>query len=132
MKVNELQPKQGKVDIELKIVSKEEPRELEKFGKAGRVCNATGEDETGQVKVTLWNEQVDQVNVGDAVKITNGFVNEWQGEKQLTTGKFGQLEIGGASAAAPAQPQQEQAAPTPAPEPKPTVEEVQVDEEDII
>ncbi len=31
--------------------------------------------------------------VGDKVHITNGYVSEFQGEKQLTTGKFGKLEV---------------------------------------
>lgn len=93
MKVNELQPKQGSVDIELEITAVDEPREFQKFGMTGRVANATGKDDTGEIKVTLWNEQIDQVKAGDKIKITKGYVNEWQGEKQLTTGKFGQLEV---------------------------------------
>ncbi len=93
MKVNELQAKQGNVDIEVEIVSVDEPREFQKFGMTGRVANATAKDDTGEIKVTLWNEQIDQVKAGDKVKITKGYVNEWQGEKQLTTGKFGQLEV---------------------------------------
>ena len=39
------------------------------------------------------NEQIEQVNVGDTIKITNGYVSEFQGEMQLTTGKIGKLEI---------------------------------------
>jgi hypothetical protein len=49
------------------------------------------------MKLTLWNEQIEQVKVGDKVKISNGYVNEFQGELQLTTGKFGKLEVLGKS-----------------------------------
>ena len=52
MKVKELQPKQGNVTIELDIVEKEEPRTFNKFGKEGRVCNATAKDSSGQIKLT--------------------------------------------------------------------------------
>lgn len=97
MAIKDLQPRQGKVDIVVEVVEKGEVREFNKFGKTGRVCNATVKDETGEVKLTLWNEQVDQVNAGDKVKITNGYVGEYQGEMQLTTGKFGQLEVIGKS-----------------------------------
>ncbi|MFH1053907.1 MAG: OB-fold nucleic acid binding domain-containing protein [Candidatus Woesearchaeota archaeon] len=93
MAIQDLQPKQGNVDIVVEVVSKEEPREFQKFGKAGRVCNAVIKDDTGEMKLTLWNEQIDKVKVGDKLQIKNGYVNEWQGEKQLTTGKFGTLEI---------------------------------------
>ena len=99
MKINELQAKQGKVEIEIEIVEKGEVREFTKFGAIGKVCNCKAKDETGEIKVTLWNDQIDQVNVGDKVKITNGYVNEYQGELQLTTGKFGKLEVLGSAEA---------------------------------
>lgn len=94
MLCTEIQPRQGKIDIELKIVDKEEVREFEKFGKQLRVCNCIGEDEKGnKIKVTLWNDEIDKVNVGDKIKIANGYCSEFQGEKQLSAGKFGQLEV---------------------------------------
>ena len=93
MQVKDLQPRQGKVDIELDIVDMGEVREFEKFGKAGRVANAIAKDETGDIKLTLWNEDIEKIKSGDKIKITNGYVSEWQGEKQLSTGKFGTLEV---------------------------------------
>lgn len=115
MAISELQARQGNVNIIVNVIEKEEPREFEKFGKTGRVCNTVAEDATGKIKLTLWNEQIDQVSVGDQVKITNGYVSEWQGEKQLSTGKMGSLEVTGKSAAASAPAPETQAAPTPAP-----------------
>jgi replication factor A1 len=50
-------------------------------------------DETGSVKLTLWNEQIDQVNVGDNIKIDNGYVTSFKGEIQLNVGKFGKLAV---------------------------------------
>lgn len=93
MKISDLQARQGKIEIEAKVIDKEEPRTFEKFGKSGKVCNAKIRDDSGEVKLTLWNEQVDQVKKGDRVRISNGYVNEYQGELQLTTGKFGKLEV---------------------------------------
>lgn len=92
MKISELQTRQGNVEVVGKIIEKSEPREFEKFGKVGKVVNAKLQDDSGVITLTLWNEQVDQFQVGDNVKVSNGFVNEWQGEKQLTAGKFGNLE----------------------------------------
>jgi len=93
MKVNELKPRQGKVDIEVEIVAIGEIREFQKFGTQGRVATAVAKDETGEIKVALWNNEIDKVKVGDRIKITNGYVNEFQGEKQLTAGRFGKLEV---------------------------------------
>ncbi|MBS3133115.1 DNA-binding protein [Candidatus Woesearchaeota archaeon] len=93
MKISELKPRQGSVEVTGEIVEVEEARMFNKFGKEGRVANAVLKDESGQIKLTLWNEQADQVKQGSKVTIKNGYVNEWQGEMQLTTGKFGQLEV---------------------------------------
>ena len=93
MKVSELQARQGKVNIELEIISVETPREFNKFGNTGRVANAAAKDDSGEIKLTLWNGELDQVKAGDKVRITNGYVSEFQGEKQLSAGKFGKLEI---------------------------------------
>jgi replication factor A1 len=96
MAIKDLQARQGQVDLVAEVTEKGDIREFEKFGKKGRVCNAVIKDDTGTVKLTLWNEQIDQIKVGDKVHIINGWVAEWQGENQLSTGKFGQLEVVGA------------------------------------
>ena len=97
MQVKDLQVKQGKVDITLDVVDVGEPREFEKFGKAGRVATAIAKDESGDIKITLWNDDINKIRPGDKIKITNGYVSEWQGEKQLSTGKFGTLDVMGES-----------------------------------
>jgi len=93
MEIKDLQPKQGNVNIVLEVVDKGDVREFQKFGRAGKVCTATAKDTSGEIKLSLWNEQVEMVNIGDKVKIVNGYVNEYQGEKQLTTGRMGKLEV---------------------------------------
>lgn len=93
MNINELQVKQGNVELTAKVKEKGDVREFNKFGKSGRVCNAIIEDNTGKVILTLWNEQAEMVNIGDTIQIENGYVGEYQGEKQLTTGKFGKLTV---------------------------------------
>jgi|ETNmetMinimDraft_2_1059921.scaffolds.fasta_scaffold206792_1 replication factor A1 len=93
MEVKDLQPKQGNVEVTVEITDKGETREFQKFGKPGRVCTAMAKDASGEIKLSLWNEQIDQINVGDKIKIINGYVNEWQGEKQLTTGRMGKFEV---------------------------------------
>src|SRR3989338_3452406 len=93
MEIKDLQPRQGKVDIILDVVEIGAAREFNKFGTSGKVGTAVGRDSSGEVKLSLWNEQLDQVHVGDKIKISNGWVSEYQGEMQLSTGKFGKLEV---------------------------------------
>ncbi len=97
MQVKDLKPKQGNIDIIVDIVDVQAPREFQKFGKPGRVANAIAKDETGDIKLTLWNEDIDKITAGDKVHLTNGYVNEWQGEMQLTTGRMGKMEVVGKS-----------------------------------
>ena len=97
MAIKDLKIRQGSVELIVDIVDVGEPREFDKFGKTGRVATAVAKDDTGDIKLTLWNDDIDKVKPGDKVKISNGYVSEWQGEPQLTTGKFGKLEVIGES-----------------------------------
>ncbi len=93
MKISELKPRQGKVDIVLEVTEVLSTREFQKFGESGRVATLAAKDESGVIKLTLWNDEIDKVKIGDKVKISNGYVSEFQGEKQLSAGKFGKLEV---------------------------------------
>src|SRR3989338_5942903 len=93
MEVKDLKARMGNVDIVLTITEKAPIREFDKFGKKGRVCNATAQDATGQISLTLWNDDVDKVNAGDKIQLKNGWVGEYQGSLQLSTGKFGALSV---------------------------------------
>ena len=93
MEVKDLAAGQGKIDIVVEVASIEAPRTFDKFGKSGKVANAKAKDASGEVTLTLWNEQCDIVKAGMKVHIINGYVSEFKGEKQLGTGKFGRLEV---------------------------------------
>lgn len=44
-------------------------------------------------KITIWgDDNINKCIRGTRVKITSAYVNEWQGEMSLTTGKFGKVE----------------------------------------
>ena len=93
MVIADLKIREGNVELVAEVVEKGDVREFEKFGKAGTVCTAKLKDDSGEISLTLWNEDIDKVNVGDKIQIKNGYVSEWQGEPQLTTGKFGSMEV---------------------------------------
>lgn len=93
MKIKEIQPNQGNISIEARVISTEEPRTFSKFGKEGKVCNALIADSTGEVSLILWNDDIDKVEAGDAIKLENGWCSEFKGQKQVSSGKFGKLEV---------------------------------------
>lgn len=95
MKISEIKANQGKINIEAAVIEKGEIRDINKYGKNLRVATATIKDDSGKIKLSLWNNEIDAVNVGDKIKVTDGYASEFKGEKQLTAGKFGKIEITG-------------------------------------
>ncbi len=57
------------------------------------VCDAYIVDEAGEIKFTLWGDDISTIENGSKVKITNGYTNTFKGEVSVTKGKFGQLEV---------------------------------------
>lgn len=95
MKIDQLKPKTNVEKIELTIVEKEEARGfISRFGIKGKVCNAVAKDEAGsRIGLTLWNDETEKVDVNDRVLIMNGWVKEWNGNLEISAGKFGRLEV---------------------------------------
>jgi len=80
--------------LEVTIAEKGEVRNVSTFRGQSRVCDAKGVDEAGDsIALSLWNEEIDQVNQNDRVRITNGWVRQWRGNLQVSAGKFGKLEV---------------------------------------
>lgn len=95
MKIKELRNGMKKVNVVAKVTEKSDTREVQSRYKneTYQVADALVSDDTGTIKLTLWNEQIDQVNVGDTVKIENGYITSFRGEIQLNVGKYGTLNV---------------------------------------
>jgi replication factor A1 len=64
-------------------------------GSTGRVANLTLGDETGRVRVTLWDERADratELDPGTAVEVVDGYVRERDGDLELHVGDHGAVE----------------------------------------
>ena len=100
MKISDL--KEGTTNVEIEATVKElgEVRQVNtRFGPR-EVADNILEDETGQVKLTLWGDDIQKVKIGDKVTITGGYVKAWQGDLQVGIGRNGSLNVGGAGKAA--------------------------------
>ena len=93
MAIKDVKPNTGSVTLVAEVIKKDSPRSFEKFGKSGRVCNAILKDATGSITLTLWNDDVDKIKVGDTIKLENGWCSEYKGERQVSTGKLGRIEV---------------------------------------
>jgi len=53
------------------------------------VVNATLADDTGSIKLVLWNDQIRQVEKDSRIRVENGYVKEYRDELQLGVGEWG-------------------------------------------
>lgn len=64
-------------------------------GSEGRVANLTVGDETGRVRVTLWDDKADlaeEFEAGEVVEVGDGYVRERDGDLELHVGDRGTVE----------------------------------------
>jgi uncharacterized OB-fold protein len=95
MYITDLRPNRVVDDLELHVVEVREPREVvTKYGKESRVAVAVAEDDKGnQVNLSLWDGEIERVEVGMRVRITNGWARTFQDELQVSAGLHGKLSI---------------------------------------
>ena len=94
MKISEVKAGTGNVVITGEVTAKEEPREvLTRYGKKTRVSSATLKDDSGEIVLSLWGDDIERVNVGDNVTIENGWVSEFKGNPQISAGKYGKITV---------------------------------------
>lgn len=90
--VAELEPQTVADEIVLEIVAKKiETIETSRF--SGTMARCTARDETGEITLSLWGEQVDEFQIGDTIKIVNGWIRQWQDEKIVTKGRGGSITL---------------------------------------
>ena len=79
--------------IEATVSELQPTREIEtRGGRKTRVRNGKLKDKTGEIALILWGREVDLVEQGDHVRITDGWVKDYQGKPQLGLGRSGKLE----------------------------------------
>jgi replication factor A1 len=93
LKINEIEPGMNGVSMEGQIIEKSDPRSVNtRYGQRS-VADVKLEDETGTIKLSLWEQQIDLVNVGDRVSITGAYVTEYRDVIQLNIPRSGTIEV---------------------------------------
>jgi replication factor A1 len=81
-----------RIDIKARILDVPEARVVRtRYGDYARVTSALIGDETGTIKLCLWNERGNDVLVDSVVQITNANVTKFRGENQLTLSRHAKL-----------------------------------------
>ena len=83
-----------KVDVTGKVIDIPPKRLVtSEFGNQFYVSNVRIADETGSIKLSLWNGQIDMVLVGDVVDVKDCYVANFAGEPQLRIGRNGTISV---------------------------------------
>lgn len=85
-RIKDLRHRMQKIQVEGMIMSKEMVPTSSK-----PLAKAILKDDTGEIILNLWRAQIDQVKVGDQVKIIDGFVRARAGKLELST--WSNLEV---------------------------------------
>ena len=89
-----------KVNLKAKVMEVSKPKSvMTRFGNYASVANALVSDDTGNIKLCLWNDQISSVAVGDTVEIENARISAFRNERQMRVGKTGVLRVAQATTA---------------------------------
>ncbi|MFW5911836.1 MAG: DNA-binding protein [Candidatus Hadarchaeota archaeon] len=93
MKAGRVKPGMRNIDLKLEVINKEETHTFESEDGEGRVATALCKDDSGEVKVSLWNDEIDKVDVGDIIRIEDGYSRLFKDEVHVSAGRYGKLEV---------------------------------------
>ncbi len=93
MKISEIRLGMSGITVEGKVTDKSEARRVQTRYGQHSVCDETLEDETGDIKLSLWEEAIDMVNIGDKIRVDGAYVTEFRNQLQLNMPRSGKLEV---------------------------------------
>jgi replication factor A1 len=81
------------VTIDATITAISAVRDVTTSRGASQVADATLQDETGTVTLTLWGDDIKRFSVGQKVRITDGWVKDFRGKLQISMGRSGKISV---------------------------------------
>ncbi len=94
--VNDLRPGLRGINVKIKCASKNEEREViaKRTGERLRVTEALVGDDTGSILLTLWNDDIDKVQIDQNYVLNNAYTTVFKSSLRLNLGKYGRIEEG--------------------------------------
>jgi len=96
LKIKNILPGMRSVDTEGRVIAAYPVKEFKTESREGKVGNFILGDDTGTIRITLWNDQAEKLNqikAGDVVRIKTAYVRENQGRKEIHLGDKSNLQI---------------------------------------
>jgi replication factor A1 len=94
MKIEELTPRSKRVNLAFKVLEKNDVKNVR--SKRDRTPHAVTEslvgDDTGTILLTLWDEDIEKIEVGTTYKLENGYITIFKGTIRLNIGRYGEIE----------------------------------------
>ncbi len=85
-------PGMSNVNVKLKVLDVSEPDQIiTGKGVEHKILELEAGDDTGTMKIVLWDEKVIPLKVGDIVQVENGFVSSFKGEWRINVGKYSEV-----------------------------------------
>ena len=92
VKVKDLRPGMNRVDVRVRVLEVKPTRTVQTRRGPRTLSEAVVGDETGRVKLTLWDRNAGKLVEGQAVLLKNAYVTSYRGEAQLNIGRYGSIQ----------------------------------------
>ena len=90
LKIDELTPRTGRVNMPVKVLSLEEPRSMDN---GTVICEGLVGDETGTVIMSFWNDECETVENGMTINLKDARDNLVRGYMRISLGKKGSMSV---------------------------------------
>jgi replication factor A1 len=92
LQIRDLRSGMAQVCLKAKVLEIPKPSLVyTRYGNYASVANALIADETGTIRLCLWNEQIQCISEGDTIQIENARASTFKGQRQLNIGRKGLL-----------------------------------------
>ncbi|UCE29668.1 MAG: hypothetical protein JSV85_02830 [Candidatus Bathyarchaeota archaeon] len=93
-KIRDLKDGMKRVSLKARVLTISRPQQaLTRYSDYVLFANATLTDETGNVKLALWDKRANSLSINDIIEIENARVTAYRGETQLQIGKQGRIRV---------------------------------------
>ena len=93
-KIKDLKIGMKRISLKARVLAISRPQlALTKYNDYIMFSNVTLTDETGTVKLTLWNGRINSLSIDDIVEVENANVTAYKSETQLRIGRQGKLRV---------------------------------------
>ncbi len=93
MNISDIKIGMSNISVKARVIDKSDIREVNtKYGKRS-VADFLLEDSTGQISLSLWEKDIDKVEVGDTIEVSGAFATKFRDRLQLNIPKTGNIKV---------------------------------------